>query len=113
MMRVLDRSELTASDLGWEFEGAQHGGVKVCVLLIEAAHGTGPRAHAHPYEEVFVVLEGEATFTVGKETRVVCAGQIVVAPPDVPHTFVNSGQGVLRQVDIHPSARFVTGWLEP
>ena len=61
---------------------------------------------SHPYEKVFVTLEGEATFTVGEDTREVSAGhQIVVAPANVPHKFVNSGNGPLRQVDIHPSGR--------
>ena len=31
--------------------------------------------------------------------------QIMVAPAGVPHKFVNSGQGPLRQVDIHASGR--------
>jgi len=35
----------------------------------------------------------------------VSAGQIVVAPANVPHKLVNSGNGPLRQVDIHPSGR--------
>jgi mannose-6-phosphate isomerase-like protein (cupin superfamily) len=61
--------------------------------------------HKHPYEEIFVTLEGEATFTVGDATIEVSAGQIVVAPAGVPHKFVNSGSGPLRQVDIHPSGR--------
>ena len=65
----------------------------------------GAVLHTHPYEEVFVTLEGEATFTVGEETIEVSAGQIVVAPAGVPHKFVNSGSGSLRQVDIHPSGR--------
>jgi mannose-6-phosphate isomerase-like protein (cupin superfamily) len=42
----------------------------------------------------------------------VSAGEIVVIPPDTPHRFVNSGDGPLRQVDIHLSSRFVTEWLE-
>jgi mannose-6-phosphate isomerase-like protein (cupin superfamily) len=29
----------------------------------------------------------------------------VVAPAGVPHKFINSGTGPLRQVDIHPSGR--------
>ena len=52
-----------------------------------------------------MTLEGEATFTVGEDTMEVSAGQIVVAPANVPHKFVNSGNGPLRQVDIHPSGR--------
>jgi mannose-6-phosphate isomerase-like protein (cupin superfamily) len=58
-----------------------------------------------------VVLEGEATFTVGDEERVVRAGEVAVAPAGVPHRFVNSGSGRLRQVDIHENPRFVTEWL--
>jgi hypothetical protein len=30
----------------------------------------------------------------------------------VPHKFVNSGDGRLRQIDIHANATFVTEWLE-
>ena len=52
-----------------------------------------------------MTLEGEATFTVGEDTLEVGAGQIVVAPAGVPHKFINSGSGPLRQVDIHPSGR--------
>jgi len=58
------------------------------------------------------VQEGSATFTVGEETIGVTGGQIVVAPAGVPHKFVNSGAGPLRQIDIHTNDRFVTEWLE-
>jgi mannose-6-phosphate isomerase-like protein (cupin superfamily) len=41
------------------------------------------------------------------------AGQIVIAPADAPHAFVNnSGTGPLRQTDIHCHDRFITEWLE-
>ena len=49
--------------------------------------------------------EGEVTFTVGDDTIQATGGQVVVAPAGVPHKFVNSGTGTLRQVDIHPSGR--------
>ena len=39
-------------------------------------------------------------------------GQVVVVPAGVPHKFVNSGTGRLRQIDIHASERFITEWLE-
>ena len=39
-------------------------------------------------------------------------GQILIAPANVPHKFVNTGDGPLRQLDIHLSARFETVWLE-
>jgi mannose-6-phosphate isomerase-like protein (cupin superfamily) len=62
--------------------------------------------------EVFIVQEGTATITVGDATYDVGAGQIVIAPADAPHAFVNSGTGPLRQTDIHCHDRFITEWLE-
>ena len=79
---------------------------------MDAPPGSGPKLHRHPYEEVFIVQEGTATFTAGDETVEVKGGQVIVAPAGVAHKFVNSGEERLRQVDIHASERFVTEWLE-
>jgi quercetin dioxygenase-like cupin family protein len=73
--------------------------------------GTGPDLHRHPYEEVFLILEGEATFTLGDETRVARAGDFLVAPPGVVHGFKNTGTGKLRTIDVHASPVFDTEWL--
>jgi mannose-6-phosphate isomerase-like protein (cupin superfamily) len=97
---------------GFELTGDEIG-AGVSVIVVDAAPEEGPRLHRHGYREVFVVLEGEATFTLGADRRVVRAGEVVVAPPGVPHRFVNSGQRRLRQVDIHENPRFETEWLEP
>jgi mannose-6-phosphate isomerase-like protein (cupin superfamily) len=80
-------------------------------IVVNAPPGGGPKLHRHPYEEVFMVQEGNATFTAGEETIEVSGRQVVV-PAGVPHKFVNSGTGRLRQLDIHASDRFVTEWLE-
>jgi mannose-6-phosphate isomerase-like protein (cupin superfamily) len=61
-------------------------------VLNDAAPGEGPRLHRHRYREVFVVLEGDATFTLGADQCVARAGEIVVAPPGVAHRFVNTGR---------------------
>ncbi|HEY1508046.1 MAG TPA: cupin domain-containing protein [Solirubrobacteraceae bacterium] len=86
-------------------------GAGLSVIVVDSDPGAGPELHRHEYPEVFVVLEGQATFTLGDEERVVQAGEVAVAPPGVPHRFVNSGDGRLLQVDIHENARFVTEWL--
>jgi mannose-6-phosphate isomerase-like protein (cupin superfamily) len=59
-----------------------------------------------------VVQEGTATFTAGEEVIEVRGGQVVMVPAGVPHKFVNTGAGRLRQIDAHTSERFVTKWLE-
>ncbi|HWK30382.1 MAG TPA: cupin domain-containing protein [Solirubrobacter sp.] len=82
------------------------------VITNDLAPGAGAALHRHPYEEVFVVVEGEATFTLGDETRVVRGGDPpLVAPPGLPHAFKNTGTGPLVSVDIHASPVFDTEWL--
>jgi mannose-6-phosphate isomerase-like protein (cupin superfamily) len=74
--------------------------VNVSFFLVESPPGRGAGLHKHPYEEVFVLQEGEATFTIGEDVIAARGGQIVVVPADVPHKFVNSGSGPL-------TARFI------
>lgn len=109
---LLNTNELRHYGNTYEFEGYQFGDTNVSFFLVDMPPGHGPRLHSHPYEEVFIIQEGQATFTVGSITLEVKAGQIVIAPPSMPHKFVNSGEGSLRQVTIHASKRMVTNWLE-
>jgi len=105
MAYVIDGDELPHRTTALKFEGFQYGGVDVSFFLVDSPPGGGAALHKLPSEGVFVVQEGDATFTVGDETIEVTGGQIVVVPAGVPHKFVNSGTGPLRQVDIHPSER--------
>ena len=95
---------------GFEVQGNEIG-AGISVIAVDSEPGDGPALHRHQYREVFVVLEGEATFTLGDEQRVARAGDVVVAPAGVSHRFVNSGTGRLVQMDIHENHRFETEWL--
>ncbi|HET6548328.1 MAG TPA: cupin domain-containing protein, partial [Solirubrobacter sp.] len=86
-------------------------GIDITILFVDAPPGRGPSLHRHPYAEVLIVQEGEATFTLGEEEREVRAGDIVVAHANQPHAFVNTGDGPLKQIDIHLSPSFSTEWL--
>lgn len=109
---ILSKDDLVRDGNTYEFQGYLHGATSVSFIWVDVPPGGGPRLHKHPYEEVFIILEGHATFTVGSTTLEAEAGQILVAPPNTPHKFVNSGSGPLRQIDIHASTRFITEWLE-
>lgn len=109
---VLNRDDLQHFNGTDEFEGYRFGGANVSIILVDMLPGEGPRLHSHPYEEVFIVQEGQATYTVGADKLTITAGQIVIVPAGVAHTFVNSGTGRLRQVDIHCNKQFITHWLE-
>ncbi|HEX6478066.1 MAG TPA: cupin domain-containing protein [Ktedonobacteraceae bacterium] len=113
MEYVINRQDLeTRGPTSYVFEGYRYGAASVSLHLTDLAPGQGPRLHRHPYEEVFVVYEGQATFTVGDTTLEVTAGQIVVVPAGMPHKFVNSGQGQLRQTSVQPSSHMIAEWLE-
>src|SRR3954470_5479652 len=49
--------------------------------------------HHHFEQQIAIVLSGELTFTVGGETRVMHAGDVVVIPPHVPHGGVAGPEG--------------------
>ena len=110
-MRVIKQADLPWDTIAREFVGADHGGIGICVLLVEAEPGTGPALHRHPYPELLIVQQGRAQASVGDEEGEVGAGDIVVVPANAPHRFVNIGSETLRQVDIHVSPQFVTEWL--
>jgi mannose-6-phosphate isomerase-like protein (cupin superfamily) len=110
-IQFLRQSELPASNFSYELVGDDFGGIPACVIFVDAEPGRAPRLHKHPYAELFFVLEGEGTFSDGNEERVVGPGEVVIVPPDQPHAFVNSGEGRLRQIDVHLNARFDTEWL--
>jgi mannose-6-phosphate isomerase-like protein (cupin superfamily) len=65
---------------------------------------TPPHVHADR-EKVFIVLDGDARFTVGEETRVLTPGGFAFIPVNVPHGFENAGAGDLRVAQI-------IAWLE-
>ncbi|GAB1482088.1 cupin domain-containing protein [Treponema sp.] len=44
--------------------------------------------HSHPHEQVMYVLEGEADFTIGDETRRVKAGDSAYLAPNLVHGVV-------------------------
>jgi mannose-6-phosphate isomerase-like protein (cupin superfamily) len=39
-------------------------------------------------------------------------GEIAIVPADEPHGFTNTGDGPLKQIDIHVSPKFETEWLK-
>ncbi|MBI5303293.1 MAG: cupin domain-containing protein [Chloroflexi bacterium] len=59
--------------------------------------------HAHPHEQISIVLEGEFTFTLVGETRTVRPGSVIVIPANVKH----SGKAITpcRFMDVFYPAR--------
>src|SRR5436305_9561466 len=108
----------TASDLAGgttaeRFDGAVHGGgVAISFFLNHTPPGRGAEPHRHPYGEVFVLADGQATFDVEGTSVVARGGQVVVVPPGAVHGFRNTGDRPLEMTSIHAAAEMVTEWID-
>ena len=105
-MSFINLEQLPFEGMSYEFHGEKHG-APISAYIVNAKPGQGPPLHTHPYVEVAFTLEGRATITVGEETSEMNAGGIVVIPANTPHRFMNSGDTLLRQIDIHASPKFI------
>ena len=110
-MSFINLDQLPFVGMSHEFVGERQG-APFSAYIVTAKPGQGPSLHTHPYVEVAFTLEGCATITVGDEERAVKAGGIVVIPANTPHRFVNSGDTLLRQIDVHASPKFIQTDLE-
>ncbi len=105
-MSFMNLQQLPFVGMSYEFVGETEG-APFSAYIVDAKPGQGPPLHTHPYVEVAFTFEGCAIITVDNEIRDVKAGGIVVIPANTPHRFVNSGDTVLRQIDVHASPRFI------
>ena len=105
-MSFINLEQLPFVGMSYEFVGETQG-APFSAYIVKVKPGQGPPLHKHPYVEVAFTLEGCATITLGDEQREVRAGSIVVIPANTLHRFVNSGDTLLRQIDVHASPRFI------
>jgi mannose-6-phosphate isomerase-like protein (cupin superfamily) len=88
----------------------------VSVLEHLASRGDSPPLHVHHTEdEIFHILEGELRFRVGDDELHARAGQTLLAPKGVPHTyFVESERGRWLVSTAHGDfERFVRSFSRP
>jgi quercetin dioxygenase-like cupin family protein len=110
-MSFINLDRLPFVGMSYEFVGEKEG-APISAYIVNAKPGQGPPLHQHPYVEVIFMLEGRAAVTIADQTREVKAGAIAVVPPNTPHRFVNVGDTVLRQIDVHTSPKFIQTNLE-
>lgn len=106
---ILKRNEWAKHDELWRgrFEGKDLGtGITVIFYATEEI-GVGPKWHVHTYDEIFIITEGRALFTVGDEKIEAEAGDLVFGPANIPHKYHNLGPGRLQSTDIHLSDEWI------
>lgn len=107
-MRIVSAASLDRGRL----EGATVGPASISMIVDESEPGRGPRLHWHPYDETWVIQDGNLLFQVGDRLAPAGAGDIVIAPPRIPHKFTNQGPGRSRVICIHASPTIIGEFLE-
>ena len=79
-------------------------GQQMMLSLVEMEPHAVVEEHSHPQEQMGLMLEGEANFTIGDEQVRVTAGQMWRIPGGVPHKVVAAGHRV-RALDVFQPPR--------
>ncbi len=106
-MHRIRQEELPFVGSSHEFVGAEQGNTSVSVFLFHGLAGAGPGPHRHPYDEIQFIREGRGTWTVNGKTFEARAGDIFVIKAGEVHSFKNTGDTPLVQVDVHLNPRFI------
>lgn len=106
---VLRRKDWASHDTLWKgrFEGKDIGTETTVLFYATEEVGRGPTWHVHPYDEIFIMRQGRAMFTIGDEKIEAEAGDILLGPANIPHKYHNLGPGVLESTDIHLSDEWI------
>lgn len=70
-------------------------GAHMSFAVVELAAGSVVEEHAHPNEQVGIVLRGWLTFTVGGDTQVLRAGDTYNIPSGVRHHVLTGPEGAV------------------
>jgi quercetin dioxygenase-like cupin family protein len=111
-MKTIDINSLKPS--GQEvatFQGSKHG-ANISFFIVHFSPGKGPRKHRHPYEETFIILEGEIEAIVDGETKILRENHIVIIPAGIWHEFKNRSEQHAFMINIHPVPEMITEWAE-
>ncbi len=97
-------AERAAKTLFGDITAKTFWGDKMLLSVVDLPANSVVPLHSHPHEQAGIMLEGEATFTVGGETRTLKAGDIWVIPGGVEHTVV-TGDRPAKALDIFSPVR--------
>ena len=74
-------------------------GSRLMLVLVDLEPHSVVHEHDHPHEQMGIVIEGRAEFTIGGETRVLGPGDMYLMPGNVRHKVVALDAPV-RAIDV-------------
>jgi len=82
--------------------GKPEGAPNFAMRVIEFQPGAVFETHHHPYEHEIFVLEGEGVAEGSGGEIEMRPGVAIYVPPDEPHGYRNTGDGILRFICVIP-----------
>jgi len=64
-----------------------------------------PALHSHPHEQLSYILEGKCKFVLGDEIFDLVEGDVILIPPDVPHSLEVTGDKNVLNLDVFSPIR--------
>jgi len=109
--KVGDGAEATDfGTLQWVVREGDPAGAETTIGLATFSAGKSNVQHIHPNcEEVVYVLDGQVEHTLGAQSTVLQAGDLIVVPRGVPHRLLNRGLDDVRAYIVFssPDRQFV------
>jgi quercetin dioxygenase-like cupin family protein len=104
MTNLTDLADLTPIRIWDGVVGRRVQGERLTVTVVELAPGAVVPEHRHPHEQCGLVIEGEVTFRIADEERVLGPGGTWRILADTPHALV-TGPGGAVVVDVFNPVR--------
>lgn len=86
MMPFIDMKDCAERETSPGFKGRFVHSEQMTLAQWSISEGSSSPEHAHPHEQLVIVLEGQFALTVAGETRVLVPGTVVVVPSGVAHS---------------------------
>jgi quercetin dioxygenase-like cupin family protein len=81
-------------------------GTKECLLVMnECEPGMEPRPHVHEFDQIAMIVSGQANYYVGDEKSEMAPGSIVLIPAGKEHYIEPVGEEVVKNIDVFTPCR--------
>ncbi len=75
------------------------------MVMNELLPSAQPNLHQHPHEQLTYIVEGTCRFSLGDEVLNMVAGDIILIPPDVPHSLEVTSKEPVLNLDVFSPIR--------
>ena len=80
-------------------------GKRSMMVLNEIMPSAEPNLHSHPHEQLTYIIEGSAEFILGEEVLKLVEGDVILVPPNIPHSLKVTSNSPVLNLDVFTPIR--------